>query len=260
MRSLDEMIAYSREVLYPHTVTIDGFRFTAEGAILDAIDDGVTILEMSTDVRFAALFPGGLDEFVEFIGGLADRYLERIDFRPEIGMSKDRPADGQVKLARACIDSGVFRSIDLYGNELAQPAGEFREAFAYARKRGLKLKAHAGEFGGTDIVEETIDQLQVTEIQHGVAAAQSQPTMQKLRDRNIRLNICPSSNIALGVVKHIRQHPIKTLFDSGVRVTLNTDDLTIFGKSVSEEFLLLYNARLFSADELDLIRLEGLRD
>ncbi len=259
MVSLDEMIKYAQEVLYPHTISCAGFQFTAESAIQDAIDDGISRLEMSMDVRFIALFESFPDDFFAFVSGLVERYEDRIDFRPEIGMSKDRPAADQVRLAYPCIDSGLFHSVDLYGNETAQSPDPFRKLYAYARNRGLKLKAHAGEFAGPESVEQVLDVLRVDEVQHGIAAASSRSLMDRLRHEDIRLNVCPSSNVALGVVDDISHHPIRTLFDNDLRITINTDDLTIFGQSVSQEYLLLYNSHLFTADELDAIRLEGLR-
>ncbi len=84
------------------------------------------------------------------------------------------------------------------------------------------------------------------------------PLMDRLRREGVRLNICPSSNVALGVVSDIAHHPIKALFHNGVRVTINTDDLMIFGRSVSEEYLLLHQSGLLTASELDEIRVEGL--
>jgi len=258
MASLNEMIEYARDVLYPHTDTFAGFRFTAQSAIEDAIKDGVTILEMSLDMRFISLFEKGPEDFVAFVAGLVETYKDRIDFRPEIGMSKDRPPADQIRLASLCLRSGTFRSIDLYGNETAQPPDPYREIYADARNRGLKLKAHAGEFAGPEIIERTLDILQVNEVQHGVTAAGSKPLMDRLRREGVRLNICPSSNVALGVVSDIAHHPIKVLVENGVKVTVNSDDLMIFGQSVSQEYLLLYQSGVFTAIELDEIRREGL--
>jgi adenosine deaminase len=258
MASLDEMIRFSQEVLYPHTITRAGFGFTAESAILDAIDDGVRVLEMSLDVRFIALFDKGLDGFFSFVSTLVQKFKPQIDFRPEVGMSKDRPAPDQIDLASPCIDSGLFHSIDLYGNETAQPVESFQRLYAQARKRGLKLKAHAGEFAGPYYIERTLELLDLDEIQHGVRAASSRELMDLLRRKRIRLNVCPSSNVALGVVNDLGHHPIRTLVDNGIRVTINTDDLTIFGRSVSQEYLRLYESGLLTDAELDAIRVEGL--
>jgi adenosine deaminase len=78
--------------------------------------------------------------------------------------------------------------------------------------------------------------------------------MKWLADRNIPLNICPTSNVVLGRVPVLEKHPIRKLFDHGVTVTVNTDDMVFFGQSVGDEFLNLYRAGLFSPEELDGIR------
>jgi adenosine deaminase len=258
MKSLEEMLGYTRTFLYPYINSREGFEFTSRSALRDAIEDGVTVLEMSIDVRFISFFGSSSDSFFVFINDLVASTKPDINFRPEIGLSKDRPADEQMQLASQCIQSGLFRSIDLYGNETAQSPSCFRGSFVEARKHGLKLKAHAGEFAGPDLMTETLDILDLDEIQHGIAAAKSVALMNRLRHDNIRLHICPSSNIALGVVSDLAHHPIRILADNGIRVTLNTDDLTIFGKSVSQEYLILYHSGLMTASELDCIRLEGL--
>jgi hypothetical protein len=81
-----------------------------------------------------------------------------------------------------------------------------------------------------------------------------------LADHGIRLNVCPTSNVLLGRVESIATHPIRRLYDAGVKVTVNTDDALVFGRSVSEEFLELYRAGVFSAAELDIVRRNGLND
>jgi adenosine deaminase len=98
------------------------------------------------------------------------------------------------------------------------------------------------------------------DVQHGIAAAESGAVMRFLADHRIRLNICPTSNVMLGRVETLAAHPIRRLYDAGVRVTVNTDDILMFGQSVSDEFLNLYRAGLFNAAELDQIRQNGLRD
>jgi adenosine deaminase len=258
MTSLDEMISYANNVLYPHLLNREGFEFAARSAIKSAISDGVTVLEMSLDVRFMSLYDDFPDGFLSFVRDLVASNKSGINFRPEIGMSKDRSADDQIRRAMLCIESGLFRSVDLYGNETAQPPDPFRPLYCEARRHGLKLKAHAGEFAGPDVIEHTLDILEIDEVQHGVTAAFSKQLMARLRQDSIRLNVCPSSNLALGVVREISQHPIRSLVDNGLRVTLNSDDLTIFGQSVTHEFLLLYRSGLLSAQELDSIRHEGL--
>ena len=79
-----------------------------------------------------------------------------------------------------------------------------------------------------------------------------------LADNRVQLNVCPSSNVMLGYVKDYRDHPIRTLVENGVRVTINTDDLLIFDSTIENEYLKLYRAGTLSVDQLDEIRRAGL--
>ena len=260
MADLDEMRKYSHRALYPHIYNRAGFEHTAESAILEAIEDGVRILELSLDVNFIQFYGEGTTGFIGFVKRLRETSGERIDFRPEIGVSKNRDPSPQVALARDCVDSGVFRSIDLYGNEHAQEPEAYAELYRRAADRGLKLKAHVGEFGEARQIERTLRALGLHEIQHGVAAAASTSLMSLLRAEGIRLNVCPSSNVALSAATDLAHHPIRTLVRNGVRVSINSDDKTIFGKSVTDEYLGLFRAGTLTAAELDAIRVDSLRD
>ena len=94
-------------------------------------------------------------------------------------------------------------------------------------------------------------------MQHGIGAAQSAEVMIWLADNGIRLNVCPASNIILKRARSYKTHPIRILFDHGVKVTVNTDDVLLFDKGNSEQYLQLCKTGLFSPEELDEIRMNG---
>jgi adenosine deaminase len=83
--------------------------------------------------------------------------------------------------------------------------------------------------------------------------------MRFLADNQIQLNVCPSSNVMLGYAENYKDHPIKVLYENGVKVTINTDDLLLFDSSIENEYLLLYQAGALTAEQLDEIRKNGLR-
>jgi adenosine deaminase len=176
----------------------------------------------------------------------------------EVGMAKGISNGDLNSMLIPCIDSGVFSSIDLYGDESIDNFEKFKEYYKYARKKGLKLKAHAGEFQGAENVKKAIEILELDEVQHGIGAASSEYVMDIIKERNIRLNICPSSNYILGAVKDMANHPAKKLFSKGISITINTDDLLLFNSGVSEEYLYLYKLGLFHEEELNLIRKNSL--
>lgn len=255
MPGLKAMDDYAARVLGPHISSREAFEFTAAAAIGDAIEDGVRCLEMSFDVRSASHFESGFAEFATTIQNLTERFRDRIDLRPELGIPREMVGDSEmVRRIHAGIECGVFRSIDLYADENACSVDAVIPIYRNASSAGMKLKAHVGEFGGAERVRETAGVLELDEIQHGIAAAESPGVMRWLSENRIRLHVCPSSNVMLGAVDSLPSHPIRVLFDHGVEVTVNTDDPMIFGQSVSQEYLNLFKAGVFSAEELDGIR------
>ena len=152
----------------------------------------------------------------------------------------------------------AFYSIDLYGNELAQPIENFKSIYRRAKAEGLRLKAHVGEWGTADDVRRAVEELELDEVQHGISAVQDETVVRFLADHRIRLNITPSSNVLLGRVPSLSSHPIGRLYRNGVDVTINSDDILIFDSDVSKEYLRLYESGCLSAEELDDIRQNGL--
>ena len=114
MHSLEDMHRYSREYLHPCIFSRQGFEFTAESAITDAIADGIIILEMSLDVGWIQSYDKR-EQFFEYVLLLVDKYKSQLDFRPEIGIMRNNDPTVQISLAEECARSGLFRSIDLYG-------------------------------------------------------------------------------------------------------------------------------------------------
>ncbi|MBU3143834.1 hypothetical protein [Clostridium sp. CF012] len=227
--------------------------FLIEETVKEAIEDGVKVLESSIDCHNLMYFTNN-DKFFNTILNIRDKYNKSIDFRLEVGMSKSISKKDLNEMLIPCIDSGVFKAIDLYGDESRDDFERFQEYYKYAKIKGLKLKAHAGEFQGAGNVKKAIEILGIDEIQHGIGVSSNEYVMDLIKERNIRLNICPSSNYILGAVKNMNSYPARKLFDKGLRITINTDDLLLFNSGVSEEYLYLYKLGLFNEDELNEIR------
>lgn len=225
-----------------------------EIAIESAIDDNITLLEASVDTNLARFFDDSIESVIFEVKRIKEKYKSNINFKPDIGINKDLPIDKVYKHAHACIESGVFNGIDIYGKEANQNLNPFKELFETSKKNHLKTKAHIGEFSDHKTINETILLLNPDELQHGINAVNSEKTMDLILERNIRLNICPQSNISLGAVANLKIHPIRKLFDKGIKVTVNTDDLILFNATVSDELYNLYINKIFSFDELEIIR------
>jgi hypothetical protein len=260
LASMAEMHAWIDRHLAPIFAGRAGRLAAFEATLVQAREDGVTRLETGEDVWTITLYDHDAVGLTQALAQSHARVAPEVDWIPQLSMSRHCAISSLLDWLMPFLDLSFYRSLDLCADEFAQPIGNFKPLYRLAKSRGLRLKAHVGEWGDADSVWRAVEELELDEVQHGIAAAQSRPVMRFLADNRIRLNICPTSNLMLGRVRSIAEHPIRKLFDAGVIVTVNTDDALVFGQSVSEEFLRLFEAGLFSADELVRIRLTGLTD
>jgi adenosine deaminase len=122
------------------------------------------------------------------------------------------------------------------GDESVGEPGDFAWSFDMAREAGLRLTAHAGEWRGPKGVADTLDALRVERIGHGVRSIQDLALVDRLAEDGIVLEVCPGSNIALGIYPDWRAHPIERLRERGVKVTVSTDDPPFFHTTMAHEF------------------------
>jgi len=122
------------------------------------------------------------------------------------------------------------------GDENAGDTSDFAYAFDMAREAGLRLTSHAGEWAGPASVRASLTDLGVERIGHGVRAIEDETLVAELADKGIVLEVCPGSNVALGVYPSWEAHPIARLRQAGVKVTVSTDDPPFFHTNMTREF------------------------
>jgi adenosine deaminase/aminodeoxyfutalosine deaminase len=140
------------------------------------------------------------------------------------------------ELAAARIDRGVV-GFGIGGDEARGPAEWFGEVFRYARSRGLRLAPHAGETTGPETIWKSLE-IGAERIGHGIRAVDDPVLANYLRDRQVPLEVCISSNVCTGVVPSLESHPVRRLYDAGIPITLNTDDPAMFHTTLSREYAL----------------------
>ncbi len=128
-------------------------------------------------------------------------------------------------------------AVGLDSEEKDNPPSKFTHVFARARDNGFLTVAIAGEVGPTAYIWEAIDELKVSRIDHGVRCMEDPDLVSKLAATQIPLNLCPVSNVKLGVVPHMRQHPLKRMHDEGLFVTVNSDHPAYFGATLNDNYL-----------------------
>jgi adenosine deaminase len=135
------------------------------------------------------------------------------------------------------------------GGEMVGRPNDYAYAFDMAREAGMPLTCHAGEWGGADMVADTITDLKVQRIGHGVNAIHDPKLVAQITDSDIVLEVCPGSNVFLKATGDWADHPIQKLRDAGVKVTVSTDDPPFFGTTMTDEFDML--AATFDWDTAD---------
>ncbi|MBX7081056.1 MAG: adenosine deaminase [Nannocystaceae bacterium] len=149
-------------------------------------------------------------------------------------------ADGTLAFARsvAARTRAAVAGLGLAGPEHERyPLTPMLPVFEQARADGFAVLPHAGEFVGASNVRAAIDELGARRIGHGVRAVEDPALVAELAARGIPLEVCPSSNVALGVYRSIAEHPLPRLREAGVEVVLATDDPALFGVELVDEYL-----------------------
>lgn len=144
------------------------------------------------------------------------------------------------------------------GDEMAGVPADFAYSFDMAREAGLQLTAHAGEWGGAKSVRDAIADLGVTRIGHGVQAINDPDVVDLIKAHDVTLEVCPGSNIALGVYGEWSDHPIAKLREAGVKVTVSTDDPPFFHTTMTHEFEKLHQTFGWGDAEFDEINANAL--
>lgn len=133
------------------------------------------------------------------------------------------------------------------GDEKQGKLKDFLWSFDAAREAGLRITAHAGEWNGPQEVREAITDLGAERIGHGVRAIEDLALVDEIAERGVVLEVCPGSNVALGIYPDFRKHPIGELFRRDVKVTISTDDPPFFHTTMAREYDMLNRA--FDWDE-----------
>ena len=155
-----------------------------------------------------------------------------------VDVPRSLPLDVGWAMLEAARDIPSVVAVGLGGPESQFPPEPFAELFAEARRRGLHADPHAGEDAGPESVRAALDALRAERIQHGVRAVEDHQLVADLAERRIPLGVCLTSNLRLGVVPSIEEHPLRQLWDSGVVVSVNTDDPGLFGCDLLGEYAL----------------------
>lgn len=235
---------------------------TAAELVEDLAADGVRYAEIRWAPRLHLERGLSVAAVIEAVAGGVARATTRLgDAAPVVALivtaMRLHPPAANAELARAAgAFGGPVVGFDLAGPEADWPAPPHAIAFVAAREAGLRLTAHAGEIRDPEHVREVLA-FGVERVAHGVSAVDDPALVELLRERDITLDLCPTSNVQAGVVASIAEHPIAALHRAGVSVTISTDDLTVTGTTLSAELARIAAAHALARDELAAIALNA---
>jgi adenosine deaminase len=207
-----------------------------------AAADGVGHVDVIFNPTHWPAWRPDLEGFVDRLGSGFEH--GEVDHRVTAGLclslKRTQPPEESVELVDWLLETRptqvVALSVD--GNEAAagRTGARFAPLFERARQAGLRTCAHAGESSGPDGVRDAVELLRAERVDHGIRAVEDPGLVQELAARAVPLDVCPTSNVRLGVVATLEAHPIEQLRQAGVRVSVNTDDPLLFGTSVAGEY------------------------
>lgn len=222
-------------------------------------------LHREENVRYIETsFASGMIEFAGLDGEAVARAIAQaappgVPVRVFMGIHHDGYNERSRNFIEESLRWDSMDGIDLHGTETTPLEPWTADLWKRARECGKATKAHAGEFAGPEFVWQVVEELGVRRIQHGVRSVESPRLVRHLRDIGAVLDVCPISNIKLGVVERMVDHPIRELFEAGVTCTVSTDDPISFGNTLGEEYTALHNELGFSYRELGELAGNGFR-
>jgi adenosine deaminase len=224
-------------------------------AVVDAAAENITYLELRfTPIALAREGRFSLADVTDWVLAAVRRGEADTGITVRLLISMNRHES--VSLGEKCVEIAIHRmgrgvvGVDLAGAEDRYPGAPFAGVFKRAREAGISVTIHAGEWGGPDNVREAITTLRAMRLGHGVRAAEDKRLMDELRDKQIALELCPTSNWQSGVTPSLDKHPLRELYRNGNLTTINTDDPSISGINLTDEYVVAMEHLGFTLDDI----------
>jgi adenosine deaminase len=197
---------------------------------------------ISTHLAFGGDGPGIAQALAAAAVDAEERHGSRLRLIPDIVRNMeleraDRTIEWAVATDRA--HPGLIAALGIGGIEAGYSNEPFVEHFEAAARAGLRRVAHAGEHGGPSSIRSALDLLGAERLDHGVRGVEDPALMALLAESQVPLDVCPSSNVELGICSDLASHPFERLRTAGLAVNVSSDDPPFFGTTLSEEYLRL---------------------
>ena len=235
----------------------EAMRRVVQAAVANDVREGSRRLELQIDPSSYAVHVGGLVEALEIVMDEARNAGDTYGLSVGVIVAASRmrhpmEAETLARLAarHAGDGPGEVAAFGLSNDEHAGVTEEWSHAFAIARRAGLPGVPHGGELSGPEHVRRIVDALGPTRLGHGVRTAEDPALLAELVARGIAFEVCPTSNVHLGVYETVADVPLRTLVDAGATVALGADDPLLFFSRLTDQYELARNVHGFTDTEL----------
>lgn len=223
----------------------------------DARDEGVVWVEAHVDPGIYRDVFSNRAELLDWFQAAAEAAEAATGVGVGLIVSADRtrPVADALELAALAAAHAGDRVVGfgLANDEVGHPPELFADAFTVAGEAGLLSVPHAGELAGPASVRGALDALGPARLGHGVRAVENADLVKRLADEDVCCDVCPTSNLKLGIYPSIGRHAIGALMEAGVPVTLNADDPLMFGSSLLDEYALVRDGLVLDDEEIAAI-------
>jgi adenosine deaminase len=238
----------------------EDFRFIASEVARDLADQNIVYVE-------AFYSPGSFSQYglepqrlTEAIREGLNKYSSDITVNLVADLIRDHgPDKGRIYLEQIVEvrNEGVI-GIGIGGSEHEYPPAPYKEVYKRARNLGFHTSAHAGEAAGADSIWGAIKELDVERIGHGTRAFEDKDLIEYLIKTGLPLEMCPLSNVRTSIIPDLESHPIRSYFDKGLIVSINSDDPKMFQTSMNEEYYSLMQRLNFSIGEIKQLAINAI--
>ncbi|MGF1523310.1 MAG: adenosine deaminase [Leptolyngbyaceae cyanobacterium] len=246
-----EFQALFKQYIHPWLQTPTGYAELIHDVVEGLLAQNIRYAEIVCVPSLVEKHGTSIEHFWEILEAAIERArIQNCILRIFVGLMRTHPVDEAILQVKRTRMLPIVAGFDLLGDEMGWPAAPFKPAFDLAREAGKRVKAHAGEMTGPESIQIAVETLGVTQIGHGLSAIQDPEVVALLREHQVTVEMCPTSNEKLGNVSSYQDHPIFALDHAGVAVTVNSDDPTFFGLNLTDELSRLMLERQATLEDL----------
>lgn len=256
-KSLEEMNKWYDETIDEYAKGQFGHEVRIRSMLKGFDNNSVVVASPIFCLRMKKYFDDSIYNYFHRLNADFELFAPNTKIYPEFEVCRGEDPEKVLKDLEEVCKFNFYKSIDLRGDENLG-VKQYRDVYKKAHDMGLVLKAHVGEFGDASKIEEALEYLDLDCITHGNSLVESNDLMNYVRDNEIMVNCCPSSNYYLSRIDDYKNHPINKFVDKGIICSINTDDELIFNQSINDEYFNLYNSGCLGADELYEVNQNGI--